>query len=141
MPLELSDKTFIGSPEQVTKENLHNLKIDKIIIAESPENECNLPNAPEIQEKIIRINGRLKILILNLTKIVANEMKRQSVDCVKDKRVLIICNKGTEWSLVLGVLMLKMSSGSSREACLEKVKLVEPNFILGKAHYDIMSTF
>ena len=59
MPLELSEKTYVGSPEQATKENLHNLKIDKIIIAES---SCDLHfDAPELQEKIIRIEGQYKI--------------------------------------------------------------------------------
>lgn len=67
-------------------------------------------------------------------------MKRKT-EGVKDKRVLIICNKGTEWSLVIGILMLKLATGSSREACIEKVKNMEPNFILGKAHLDIINTF
>lgn len=125
MPLELSEKTYVGSPEQATKENLHNLKIDKIIIAEA---SCELNfDAPELEEKIIRIE--------------ASEMKGKTAESVKDKRVLIICNKGTEWSLVIGVIMLKQATGSSREACLEKVKNTEPNFILGKSHLDIINTF
>jgi len=124
MPLELSEKTYVGSPEQATKENLHNLKIDKIILAEK---NCELQlEDPEMQEKIICTE--------------ASEMKRKT-EGVKDKRVLIICNKGTEWSLVIGILLLKLATGLSREACIEKVKNMEPNFILGKAHLDIINTF
>ena len=140
MPLELSEKTYVGSPEQATKENLHNLKIDKIIIAESG---CKLQfQDPEMQEKIIRIEGQLESSqIRNSSLYLASELKGKTAESVKDKRVLIICNKGTEWSLVIGVLLLKLATGSSREACLEKVKNMEPNFILGKAHLDIINTF
>ena len=140
MPLELSEKTYVGSPEQATKENLHNLKIDKIIIAEA---SCKLNfDAPELQEKIIRIEGQHKISHIRKSCIfLASEMKGKTAESVKDKRVLIICNKGTEWSLVIGVIMLKQATGSSREACLEKVKNTEPNFILGKSHLDIINTF
>lgn len=56
MPLELSEKTYVGSPEQATKENLHNLKIDKIILAEK---NCELQlEDPEMQEKIICTEGQ-----------------------------------------------------------------------------------
>lgn len=122
MPLEITDSAYLGSVSHITKSNLYRLNIDRVIITDD-----FTPVDSKIEEKVIRVK--------------AGEFTRGQARELKEKRVLIICSNGVQWSVVLGAAWLQLTSGMSRETSLQKIKCLQPNYILGKMHLDVIHRF